>query len=361
MAPKRATKRSATDPAEDEKPAKLFPIFQKKGAAEPTPTPVSTTDTPSTSEPVDSGEKVTLPDYPLLENLKDEGWRKALAPEFEKPYFKKIIEFLDKEKAAKKEIFPPEKDVFSAFNHTPLDKVKVVIIGQDPYHDNNQAHGLCFSVRPGIKTPPSLVNIYKEMATDLPGFKVPSHGCLVEWAREGVLLLNATLTVQAHQANSHKDSGWQQFTDAVIQVSIVFRSRHYIRSSYLTSGLLWKRVVPALSILAHCLTSLYHSSLALSNSEHFLQQPACLIMPLSYLESSPLPFIGWLRLNTYHPQIISQKRSNVVFLLWGGFAQKKEKLINKQKNHVVIGTIKLPLTSGCRNRTSIQLFIQLCK
>eukprot|EP00002_Diphylleia_rotans_P035367 TRINITY_DN770_c0_g1_i1.p1 TRINITY_DN770_c0_g1~~TRINITY_DN770_c0_g1_i1.p1 ORF type:complete len:300 (-),score=72.23 TRINITY_DN770_c0_g1_i1:211-1110(-) len=268
MAPKRATKRSATDPAEDEKPAKLFPIFQKKGAAEPTPTPVSTTDTPSTSEPVDSGEKVTLPDYPLLENLKDEGWRKALAPEFEKPYFKKIIEFLDKEKAAKKEIFPPEKDVFSAFNHTPLDKVKVVIIGQDPYHDNNQAHGLCFSVRPGIKTPPSLVNIYKEMATDLPGFKVPSHGCLVEWAREGVLLLNATLTVQAHQANSHKDSGWQQFTDAVIQ-------------------------------------------------------------------------------------IISQKRSNVVFLLWGGFAQKKEKLINKQKNHVVIGAHPSPLSVtkwwGCKH------------
>ena len=113
-------------------------------------------------------------------------------------------------------MFPPEDDVFSALRLTPFDEVKVVLLGQDPYHDDGQAHGLCFSVRPGVKAPPSLVNIFKELHSDL-GCVIPNNGCLTPWAKQGVLLLNAVLTVRAHQANSHKNQGWEQFTDAVIR------------------------------------------------------------------------------------------------------------------------------------------------
>ena len=142
-------------------------------------------------------------------------WRSALADEFAKPYFLRLREFLAGERAAHK-VFPPEEDVFNAFRLTPFERVKVVLLGQDPYHDDGQAHGLCFSVRPGVKPPPSLVNMFKELKTDL-GCKVPNNGYLVPWAEQGVLLLNAVLTVRAHEANSHKDQGWETFTDAVIR------------------------------------------------------------------------------------------------------------------------------------------------
>merc|ERR1711871_550756 len=138
-----------------------------------------------------------------------------MAKEFAKPYFKTIVSNLEKEDAAKRLVFPPRSEVFAAFNSTPIDKVKVVILGQDPYHNDNQAHGLCFSVRRGIRTPPSLVNIYKELADDLGsdtesgGFRIPQHGHLQAWADRGIFLLNAGLTVRAHEANSHKDYGWQ--------------------------------------------------------------------------------------------------------------------------------------------------------
>ena len=143
-------------------------------------------------------------------------WHDALKDEFKKPYYKELYEKVNQEYRTRK-IFPASKDIFNAFHLTPLEKVRVVILGQDPYHGDGQAHGLCFSVQEGITPPPSLVNIYKELHDDL-GFKIPTHGCLTPWAQQGVLLLNTVLTVRAHAALSHRGIGWEQFTDAVIQV-----------------------------------------------------------------------------------------------------------------------------------------------
>jgi uracil-DNA glycosylase len=141
-------------------------------------------------------------------------WQTVLTEEFEKPYFQKLQDFLNKERQTAT-IFPPEAEIFSAFALTPYENVNVFLLGQDPYHDDNQAHGLCFSVQPGIKTPPSLVNIYKELQSDV-GFNIPNNGYLVPWAKQGMLMLNAVLTVRAHTPNSHKNQGWETFTDAVI-------------------------------------------------------------------------------------------------------------------------------------------------
>ena len=142
-------------------------------------------------------------------------WRGALADEIEKPYFQELARFVASEREAN-QVFPPDDEVFSALSLTSYDDVRVLVLGQDPYHDDDQAHGLCFSVRPGIKPPPSLVNIYKELESDL-GVKPPKSGSLIPWANQGVLLLNAVLTVRAHTPNSHKDRGWETFTDAVIK------------------------------------------------------------------------------------------------------------------------------------------------
>ena len=142
-------------------------------------------------------------------------WLPALSPEFKKPYYASLYRFL-KEEYATRVIYPPSEDIFNAFHFTPLSKVKVLILGQDPYHEPGQAHGLSFSVPEGIEIPPSLVNIYKELNTDL-GLEIPKHGNLEKWAKEGVLLLNAVLTVRAHQAASHQRKGWENFTDAVIE------------------------------------------------------------------------------------------------------------------------------------------------
>lgn len=185
-------------------------------------------------------------------------WRHALADEIEKPYFQELARFLAEERKTQ-QVFPPEDEVFSALELTPYDDVRVLVLGQDPYHDDDQAHGLCFSVRPGIKPPPSLVNIYKELETDL-GLKKPSHGYLVPWAKQGVLMLNAVLTVRAHTPNSHKDRGWETFTDAVIKK-------------------------------------------------------------------------------------VNEKRERVVFLLWGGYAQKKEKLIDGSRHLVIKGAHPSPLSA----------------
>ncbi len=144
------------------------------------------------------------------------GWKQHLAGEFEQDYMARLRAFLADEKRAGKTVFPPGPDIFNAFNLTPFDKVKVVILGQDPYHGPDQAHGLCFSVQRGVKTPPSLVNIYKEIHRDL-GIEIPPHGNLTHWAEQGVLLLNAVLTVEAGQAASHQKRGWEQFTDQAIE------------------------------------------------------------------------------------------------------------------------------------------------
>ena len=142
-------------------------------------------------------------------------WKQVLNEEFEKPYFQVLNEFV-KNEYANHLCFPPGDNIFSAFNHTPFTEVKVVIIGQDPYHGPNQAHGLCFSVGENVKVPPSLKNIFEEIRTDL-GSPIPQNGNLERWANQGVLLLNATLTVRAHQAGSHQNKGWEKFTDSVIQ------------------------------------------------------------------------------------------------------------------------------------------------
>eukprot|EP01059_Diplonema_ambulator_P009618 TRINITY_DN19541_c0_g1_i2.p1 TRINITY_DN19541_c0_g1~~TRINITY_DN19541_c0_g1_i2.p1 ORF type:complete len:426 (+),score=140.90 TRINITY_DN19541_c0_g1_i2:96-1373(+) len=202
----------------------------------------------------------------LWSHITDPGWKEVLEAETKKDYFRDLALRVKRERR-RKTIYPPPHHVFTAFNASPFDKVKVVIIGQDPYHGPDQAHGLCFSVLPGIKPPPSLKNIYKELEADLKWFKAPPHGFLLPWANQGVLMLNATLTVRRKEANSHAKYGWQAFTDAAIR-------------------------------------------------------------------------------------ILSEKRSNIVFLLWGGFAQKKGSMINAD-NHKIIKTFHpspLSVTKwrGCR-------------
>ena len=142
-------------------------------------------------------------------------WLQELEPEFHKPYYKELYQFVRSEYSSA-QIFPPAEDIFNAFHFTPLSEVKVVILGQDPYHNVGQAHGLCFSVKPGTDIPPSLVNIYKELQDDL-SCPIPNNGFLTKWAKQGVLMLNTVLTVRAHMANSHRGKGWEEFTDAAIR------------------------------------------------------------------------------------------------------------------------------------------------
>lgn len=144
-----------------------------------------------------------------------ESWREVLGGELQQPYFKELMEFVEEERA-NGPVYPPREEVFAALDATPFDRVKVLVLGQDPYHGEGQGHGLCFSVRPGVKVPPSLRNIYKEMHAEL-DTPIPDNGYLMPWAEQGVLLLNAVLTVRAGEANSHKSRGWELFTDAVIR------------------------------------------------------------------------------------------------------------------------------------------------
>jgi uracil-DNA glycosylase len=188
-----------------------------------------------------------------------ENWKELLKIELEKDYFKDLIEFVDDE-YANNLCFPPEEQIFEAFNQCEFENVKVVIIGQDPYHGEGQAHGLCFSVNEGINHPPSLKNIFKEMGTDL-GIDYPKNGNLLKWANQGVLLLNATLTVRAHNAGSHQKKGWEKFTDAVIS-------------------------------------------------------------------------------------LISEKKENVIFLLWGGYAKKKGLKVDKTKHTVLLSGHPSPLSAN---------------
>lgn len=145
-------------------------------------------------------------------------WHDVIGREKEEQYFQETLSFVRQERESGKIIYPPAADVFNAFKYTEFDDVNVVIIGQDPYHGPNQAHGLCFSVLPGVAVPPSLLNIYKELKSDIPHFEIPKHGYLQSWAQQGVLLLNTVLTVEAGKAHSHAKSGWERFTDKVIEV-----------------------------------------------------------------------------------------------------------------------------------------------
>ncbi|MDW6093709.1 uracil-DNA glycosylase [Vibrio rhizosphaerae] len=143
-------------------------------------------------------------------------WHDVIGAEKQQPYFQETLAYVEQERRQGKVVYPPAKDVFNAFRYTEFNEVKVVILGQDPYHGPNQAHGLCFSVLPGVKTPPSLVNMYKELAQDIPGFSIPEHGYLKSWAEQGVFLLNTVLTVEQGKAHSHAGTGWETFTDKVI-------------------------------------------------------------------------------------------------------------------------------------------------
>ena len=206
----------------------------------------------------------------------DESWRQVLQPEFDKPYFELLTHFV-RQAYRTTQCFPPAGQIFRAFDLCPFNRVRVVIIGQDPYHDVNQAHGLCFSVQDGVPTPPSLVNIYKELNRDL-GKPIPTSGNLTHWAEQGVLLLNATLTVEAHKAGSHQGKGWEELTDAAIQ--------------------------------------------ALNN-----------------------------------------QRSNIVFMLWGSYAQRKGQFIDRRKHLVLTAVHPSPLSAyrgfiGCGHFSQANAYLQ---
>lgn len=196
-------------------------------------------------------------------------WHDVIGKEKEQPYFLDTLKFVASERASGKIIYPPQKDVFNAFSSTELSDIKVVILGQDPYHGPNQAHGLSFSVLPGIPAPPSLVNMYKELITDIPGFQRPNHGYLQSWAEQGVMLLNTVLTVEGGKAHSHASLGWETFTDRVISA-------------------------------------------------------------------------------------INENCQGIVFLLWGSHAQKKGRIIDRQRHHVLAAPHPSPLSAhrgflGCKH------------
>ena len=181
-------------------------------------------------------------------------WKARLSEEFEKPYFEQLTTFI-REEYGKYRIFPPGKDIFRSFDRCPLENVKVVIIGQDPYHGPNQANGLCFSVNPGIQMPPSLVNIFKEIKNDL-GKEIPANGSLDRWADQGVLLLNATLTVRANQAGSHQNKGWESFTDAVIK-TLVEEREHIV---FMLWGSYAQKKGEIIDTTRHCVLKSVHPS-----------------------------------------------------------------------------------------------------
>ncbi|TZF84793.1 uracil-DNA glycosylase [Pedobacter sp. BS3] len=208
----------------------------------------------------------------------EDSWKELLAEEFDKQYMKDLKAFLQQEKAEGRVIYPPSSLIFNAFNHTPVDKTKAVIIGQDPYHGKGQAHGLCFSVQKGVAIPPSLRSIYKELQDDIPGFRYPSHGDLTQWTEQGVLMLNATLTVRAGEPGSHQHKGWEEFTDTAIHK-------------------------------------------------------------------------------------LSEKRSGIVFLLWGKFAQSKEVLIDTKKHYILKAAHPSPYSAdhgffGCRHFSKTNAILQ---
>lgn len=212
-------------------------------------------------------------------NVTIEGsWKTRLQDQFDQPYFEQIVRFLKAEKNAGKTIYPPGPLIFNAFDQTPFDQVKVLLLGQDPYHGPGQAHGLCFSVQDGIKPPPSLMNIYKELHDDT-GKDIPASGNLVHWAQQGVLMLNASLTVEANKPMSHSRIGWEQFTDAVIQR-------------------------------------------------------------------------------------VSDQKEGIVFLLWGRFAQEKQRLIDASRHHILTAAHPSPFSAhngffGCRHFSKTNAFLRL--
>jgi uracil-DNA glycosylase len=217
-------------------------------------------------------------------------WKAALAGEFEQGYMQKLREFLQQRLAAGAHIYPKGENYFNAFNRTPLGKVKVVILGQDPYHGPGQAHGLCFSVPRGVAPPPSLINIYKELLADL-GLKMPAHGCLEGWAAQGVFLLNSVLTVEQGQAAAHQGKGWEQFTDRVIAILNEQRS-HLV---FMLWGSYAQKKAAFVDRQKHCVLEAPHPS-PLSAHRGFL---GCKHFSRSneYLRKNGQPTIDWAQLD----------------------------------------------------------------
>ncbi|KAM4745279.1 uracil-DNA glycosylase isoform 2-T2 [Anableps anableps] len=211
-------KRVSKEVNESEEDAKE-PKKQKCGAVLPEPqSPPSSPLSPEQLDRIARNKRAALERLASAQSPPGfgESWRKELAAEFVKPYFKQLLHFVSEERK-RYTVYPPAEQVFTWTQMCGIRDVKVVILGQDPYHGPDQAHGLCFSVKRPVPPPPSLENMYKELASDIEGFQHPGHGDLTGWAKQGVLLLNAVLTVRAHQPNSHKDKGWEAFTDAVVQ------------------------------------------------------------------------------------------------------------------------------------------------
>jgi uracil-DNA glycosylase len=212
-------------------------------------------------------------------------WKSAVGDELEKPYFARLSEFVDAERRDHS-VFPPEDDVFNAMKTTPYERVSVLLLGQDPYHDDNQAHGLCFSVRPGIPPPPSLVNMYKELKSDL-GCRIPNNGYLVSWAEQGVLMLNAVLTVRAHQPNSHKNKGWETFTDAAIRAV----NAHATPVVFVLWGAYAQKKAALVDTTRHTIVQSAHPSPLSARNGFFGSRPFSKIN--SILRSAGRPEIDW--------------------------------------------------------------------
>ncbi len=212
-------------------------------------------------------------------------WRPVLLSETEKPYWKPLQQFVRDERK-KYTVFPPDKDVFAALHLTPYEKVSVLILGQDPYHDDGQAHGLCFSVRPEVTIPPSLQNIYKELRDDL-GCQIPNNGCLTSWAEQGVLLLNAVLTVRAHQANSHQGKGWENFTDAIIRAV----NDKPDRVVFVLWGAYARKKVPLIDTQRHIIIQSAHPSPLSASNGFFGSRPFSKIN--AALRAAGKPEIDW--------------------------------------------------------------------
>lgn len=215
-----------------------------------------------------------------------ESWQAQVGDQFDQPYMRALQDFLSEEKTAEKVIYPPSEQVFAAFNQTPFNKVKVVILGQDPYHGPSQAHGLCFSVAQGVKAPPSLVNIYKELVSDV-SIEMPDHGQLSRWAEQGVLLLNSVLTVEQAQANAHQGKGWEAFTDRVI--SVINAQREHI--VFMLWGSYAQKKGAMIDRSRHCVLSAPHPSplsayRGFFGCKHFSQAN-------DYLELKGLKAINW--------------------------------------------------------------------
>lgn len=216
-----------------------------------------------------------------------ESWKTELQPEFEQPYFNVLIQFLKQEKHLGKIIYPPGSQIFEAFNLTAFQDVKVVVLGQDPYHGAGQAHGLCFSVNKGVSIPPSLQNIYKELKQDIPGYQIPAHGNLEHWGKQGVLLLNATLTVEKDKAGSHQGKGWEQFTDKVIS-RLSTQKKQLV---FLLWGKFAQSKIPLIDASKHLVLTAAHPSPFSAHSgffgcKHFSKTN-------QYLLNNGLPEINW--------------------------------------------------------------------